>query len=467
MRLDQLTLQNYRCFDSVTIQFHPELTVLIAPNGAGKTTVLDAARVALWPFVKGFDLGSQTGKAATVQISDVRMRLLSGGNMEPQIPCAIEALGDWSPERLGQRWVQTRERVKVNTGTLGDNSTKKMTQYAKVLEKQVRDGQSTTLPLITYLGTSRLWYEGRFSSSAAATNMDKSDYSRTSGYLNCLAYSSRFKAFSAWYSWVYRSYSESRFIALEQNTPFDSAGNPFAHIVQVVKVAVDALVKKSTGWHSLEFSERHHQQLVMHHDQHGVMPVDILSDGLRNTIAMVADIAFRAYKLNPHWGIQAARETPGIALIDEVDMFLHPAWQQTILGSLKEAFPKLQFIVSTHSPQVTTSIPSESIRVLSDGKVFAAPPGTEGAESSRLLTRLFGVNSRPPETRATQELNDYLKLIYANKWDEPSTKALRTVLDARYRGEEPALTAADLHIENQKWERSLDAIDGDHIEDRS
>lgn len=163
MRLDQLTLQNYRCFDSLSIKLHPKLTVLIAPNGAGKTTILDAARVALWPFVKGFDLGSQTGKAATVQISDVRLNLLESGNMEPQIPCVIDASGDWSAENVGQRWVQARERVKVNTSTQGDSSTKRMTQYAKTLEKQVRAGQTITLPLITYLGTSRLWYEGRFS----------------------------------------------------------------------------------------------------------------------------------------------------------------------------------------------------------------------------------------------------------------------------------------------------------------
>jgi hypothetical protein len=69
------------------------------------------------------------------------------------------------------------------------------------------------------------------------------------------------------------------------------------------------------------------------------MPVEMLSDGIRNAIAMVADLAFRAYKLNPHLGAEAARQTPGIALIDEVDMFLHPAWQQTIVASLRSAFP--------------------------------------------------------------------------------------------------------------------------------
>ena len=61
MRIDKIILNNFRCFKQLEVTFHPQMTVLIAPNGAGKTTVLDAVRIALWPFVKGFDLGSQTG----------------------------------------------------------------------------------------------------------------------------------------------------------------------------------------------------------------------------------------------------------------------------------------------------------------------------------------------------------------------------------------------------------------------
>ena len=67
MRLDAIELKNFRCFEQLKITLHPELTVLIAENGMGKTTILDAARIALWPYVKGFDLGSQTGKSATIQ----------------------------------------------------------------------------------------------------------------------------------------------------------------------------------------------------------------------------------------------------------------------------------------------------------------------------------------------------------------------------------------------------------------
>lgn len=454
MRLKQLHLQNYRCFGELTVDLHPELTVLIAPNGAGKTTLLDAVRIALWPFVKGFDLGSQTGKAAHIHMRDVRLTQQVSGNMEPQLPSRILATGQWSSDMPEVMWIEARNSLRANTKTQGDDSSRALTAYAEKLQRQVREGQhSVVLPLISYLGTSRLWFEGRFTSHAEDTTLDTNEYSRTSGYLNCLAYSSSFKAFAAWYSWVYRAYLESQIEAFERNTTLDETGQRFAQTVTVIKTAVDALVKEATGWHSLEYSQRHHQQLVMQHEQHGFMPVEMLSDGLRNAIAMVADLAFRAFKLNPHLGVNAALETPGVALIDEVDMFLHPSWQQSILPSLRTAFPQVQFIVSTHSPQVLTTVASESIRILRGGKVYAAPAGTEGAEPGRMLTTALGLSSvRPPHNAATQELLAYLDLVDQDQWDTPEALALRAKLDARYQGNEPALLDADLYIENRKWE---------------
>lgn len=457
MRLEQLEIKNYRCFGDLTINFHPQLTVLIAPNGAGKTTILDAARVALWPFVKGFDLGSQTGKGASIQLNDVRLARQESGNMEPQVPSVISAKGSFSTGDESLSWAQSRERMKAGTNTLGDSATKAITALGKKMEALVRtqqDAEPLTLPLVTYLGTSRLWYEGRFTSEAEDIALDTSAYSRTSGYLNCLSYSSSFKAFTAWYGWIYRSYRENQMEALEKQAELSEMGQRFAAAIQVVKLAVDALVREATGWHSLEYSASHNQNLVMSHDRLGVMPVDMLSDGLRNAIAMVADLAFRAYKLNPHLGAEAALQIPGVALIDEVDMFLHPSWQQTILGSLRKAFPRVQFIVSTHSPQVLTTVPSECIRILQDGQVYGAPAGTEGAEPGRLLITALGLQSeRPLQNLATQELLAYLALVDQDKGDSPDALELRQKLDARYQGNEPALLEADLLIENRKWEQ--------------
>jgi predicted ATP-binding protein involved in virulence len=73
-------------------------------------------------------------------------------------------------------------------------------------------------------------------------------------------------------------------------------------------------------------------------------------------IGMVADIAYRCVTLNPQFDGEAARLTPGIVLIDEIDLHLHPKWQHRVVEDLKRTFPKIQFFATTHSPFIIQSL---------------------------------------------------------------------------------------------------------------
>ena len=405
MKLTEITIENYRCFERLNISFHPEVTVLIAPNGAGKTTIIDAARIAMWPLVKAFDLGIQTGKSATIQIEDVRLTRRDQNNMEAVIPSIVDAQGIWPGESEEKHWIQTREKLKSGTNTLQDEHAKALTKLGKKLQNQVRDEKNLTaidLPLIVYLGTGRLWYQGRYTSTVADKKLDKSMQSRLWGYQNCLTAASSYKQFEDWYGWVYKSYRELQIQQLEGSDYFDAQHlEQFKAAIQVVKQSVNALTQKATGWHDIEYSVSQRQQLVMNHPIHGALPLSMLSDGLRNMVVLVSDIAFRCIKLNPHFGEQAALKTEGVVMIDEVDMFLHPAWQQTVIGSLREAFPNIQFIVTTHSPQVLSTVPKECIRVLgtnAEGENIAATPlaASYGEPSNDVLQAIMHVDPQPP-----------------------------------------------------------------------
>jgi predicted ATP-binding protein involved in virulence len=70
---------------------------------------------------------------------------------------------------------------------------------------------------------------------------------------------------------------------------------------------------------------------------------------------------YRIFVLNPHLGADAFDKTPGIALIDETDMHLHPKWQGRIIEDLRSAFPVLQFVFTTHSPFVVQSLRNSRI----------------------------------------------------------------------------------------------------------
>ena len=123
-------------------------------------------------------------------------------------------------------------------------------------------------------------------------------------------------------------------------------------------------------------------------------------------------------------------------MIDEVDMHLHPEWQQLILGALTDAFPLIQFIITTHSPQVLTTVKRESIRVLAqdeDGNWSAAMPDeeTKGVESATVLASVMGVDPVPNVPEAA-ELSRYRQMIQLRQQESVDAKDLRQKLDAHF-----------------------------------
>lgn len=450
MRIEAITVKNYRLFEELTCTFNPRLTVIVANNGGGKTAILDAIRVSFGTYLGAFPTVSGNAiKLVDVRQEKVRDEPVIG--MEYVFPSQVRASGRLGNQDKNISWLRALNTAKSGT-TIKD--AKALTVYARLLQNaEASSGDKVDWPLLAYYGTGRLWLHKKLTSNKSFA---AGFHSRAAGYIDCMDTASSYKFFAEWFGYAYRAITQSKIRFMEAHpsaTPQEVIAHEsaFSPLVAAVQDAVEIVLTPS-GWKHLWYSETV-QDVTAVHDQYGRLALGQLSDGIRNCIALVADIAFRAVQLNPRLGARAAKETQGIVLIDEIDMHLHPSWQQTVLTDLMTAFPKLQFIVTTHSPQVLTTVPSESIRVLREGKIFAASPGTEGAESSRLLKRVFGVESRPPHNPATKKLNDYLALVYANKWDALRAKRLRKLLDARYRGEEPALTAADLHIENQKWEQ--------------
>lgn len=449
LRLKAIKLRNFRCFKALSVDFHPDLTVLVANNGQGKTSVLDAAAIALGPYVGAFD----DGKDRYFSKDDIRlirdgesnsMELAEGG-------VAIEA--DGVIEHKHVAWTREMPTLKARKRNKG---VQVLINYAEKLQRCVRheaendrsdeaaSGISpTSLPLVAYYPTDRLWNVRRLPYKKLPRT------SRMVGYTHSLESGSDFHLMADWIR--YWSTNALKRKVEAQATGTYQSNSVFDNALEAVRKAVNTCLAPA-GWGNFDFSLAR-EELVATHPDHGELPAAVLSDGIRSMLTLVADIAFRIVKLNPNLGPFAVTQTTGIVLIDEIDMHLHPSWQQTVLGSLREAFPRIQFIVTTHSPQVVTSVPTESIRILSENGVSAAPAGTEGAESSRALKQVFSVETRPPNNDATKELLRYLALVDKGEWDSPDARTLRGKLDKRYQGEEPALYQADLIIENQKWER--------------
>lgn len=135
------------------------------------------------------------------------------------------------------------------------------------------------------------------------------------------------------------------------------------------------------------------------------LPLRLLSSGFRTLLGMVLDIAYRMAILNPDLLDQIVLSTPGIVLIDEIDMHLHPNWQWKVIKALQTIFPRVQFIATTHSPIIVASCKDENMIVLNPMDQFLDMPSevsqgytVKGWQVNDVLEQCMDSSCRDPET---------------------------------------------------------------------
>jgi predicted ATP-binding protein involved in virulence len=437
MLIKELHIQNFRRFEDLKVSFEEDLTVLVARNGHGKSSILEAITILLGIFVGAFDLGRAKGLSAR----DAR-RSVQHSTKEPRQdwPVRIEGSVRFPILPALDSGISYVHHIARELTTAKSRTTTRevldLTTYGQQLQALIHRADEVELPVVAYYGTGRLWKAHK-----SILRKQVLTQSRSLGYEDCLSPSSSFVQVQQWMDRASRARSQE----LERKET--EHWGPRLHGIQK---AVDSVLEVE-GWTQFAYSYDY-EELSMDHPDHGRLAVSQMSDGVRGVVSMVADLAFRCMRLNSPIGEDAILETRGIVLIDEVDQHLHPGWQQRILQAIRRAFPKIQFIVTTHSPEVLTTVESRQIRILQDGKCYRAPAGALGAESSRLLQSVLGLKSLRPPVNEVDELNEYLELVYTGRWKNPRAVALRQKLDQLYQGEEPALLDADLQIESQEWD---------------
>ena len=436
MYVSKIRMQNFRCYTDFTMQFSPKVTVIVAENGRGKTAILDGLAITMAPYLAAFP----GIKARNFQPNDVRM-VVDG--MKYLLPVVLETEVK-ADDGKAYSWKRELKSVKGKTSSV---SAKFVSDYGKRIADELNQpgDQDIILPVLGYYGTSRMWND------SSLLKRKKVDLSRSSGYVECLEPSGSYNTFAQWFRYATESALEYDHIIAEKKL---NKKNPYREILNAINKAIVTCIQ-SMGWTDLKYSFAA-QNLLICHPEKGELPLEAMSDGARSVISMAADIAYRMARLNPDMGEDVTLKTSGVVLIDEVDMHLHPSWQQTVVNDLVKAFPKVQFIVTTHSPQVLTSVPAECIRILhwdNDLVDIEEPTFSLGAESSQLLRDIQHVESRPGSLPIVQALQRYLQLVNEDKWDSEEALALRETLDRWSQGREPALVRADMDIRVRNFRR--------------
>ncbi len=163
--------------------------------------------------------------------------------------------------------------------------------------------------------------------------------------------------------------------------------------------------------------------------------IQYLSHGQRSVLFMVADLLSRLEILNPH--LEDPRKSPGVVIIDEIELHLHPTWQQTIIDSLLKIFPNMQFIITTHSPQVISTVHKDQIRFLKNDfktnrvKVHVPNFQTRGLSADDILLRILNI-AEVPDVMEYQQYQELEKMIENGLGDTEEGRLLYTFLSNHF-----------------------------------
>ncbi|ELV8813207.1 AAA family ATPase [Vibrio vulnificus] len=341
--INTLQLQNYRCFEKIELGFKPGINVILGNNGAGKTSILGAMSIALGTWFRG--MPNVDGR--TIQNEELRLVRKKKGDLvvfDLAGECSVKAEGCINGESI--EWKRTRF-----VGGTTHKDAKDMISEANKVNLKVAKGDDTILPVIAYYGTGRLWGERRLGVVKKSKVEDVAEKTgRYLGYLNALDPASNEKLLKKWVSQLAKA-------SFHEGIVYDSLTSVYQVITNCVEGA------KRTFWDPRE------SDIIIEFMDGTQVPFYLMSDGQRNICATVGDIAMRCIQLNPHLKEKAPSQTPGVVLIDEVDLHLHPLWQRVILSSLEKNFPHIQFIVTTHSPFIVQSLRNSQVLVVDGSKI--------------------------------------------------------------------------------------------------
>ena len=433
MKLKTLILTNFRSYEDFTIDFDKKLNVIVAENGIGKTTILDAIAIGFGAMLSR--MPNVNGKS--FEEKDLRFFTTEANKKAPYMRVEIDTYENISWDRTQARDKSNQTKSQIPQG----KQLKELDSYIDTFIDRYNDSiNDFELPLIMYYGTSRAVLR----SPLRKTNFKKS-FSRFEALSGSLNADSDFHRLFQWFD----AMEDMERRAIKEKRDYD-------FVLPELQAVRNAITTMLPEFSSPRIETRPLRFMIDKNinGQKVAYKIDQLSDGYKTVLAMVMDIAARMAEANPY--MLNPLESAAIVMIDEVDLHLHPRWQQHILIDLQRTFPNAQFIVTTHSPQVLTTVKVEHIQaiVLENGylrkKQFDFSYGTKSHE---MLKKILGVDERPQNLEIVQKLNEYLNLVDENKYDTEEAKTLRNELDSWGAGKEKELLKADMDIRLKEYQK--------------
>ena len=435
--MKDLTIHNFRCYDTKSIEFRPGINLFVGDNASGKTSLIRACNFVANAFFCGYSDENTIWKS--VDEIDFKQNIGEDNTILPEKPVVIDFhLANWDFPSIEYQDGNTKtfdyEGVLLTLEKKSKKNSRNLVtgliplkDYAASLYSSSHVGvdgkikQYNTLPVYACFTTEDIHASRKIDSTKFKEYAQKPSF----GYYECYDCRGLFDY------WIKRllvlkeaETGETEIITV-RNALREALGSDGCNIID------DIVIRPMRGKVLFKLTDGR------------LVDSSLLSDGYKRLVNIVLEIAIRCSFLNKvMYGADSYKYTHGTVIIDEIDEHLHPALQVRILKDLHRTFPKIQFIVTSHAPLVISSIEKSQDNVVyrlwydkEKNQYLHKELDTYGLDANLILEEQMMVDSRDIEIK---ELIDYVELLVNERKLDEAKHALED-LESKTSASQPAL----------------------------
>jgi predicted ATP-binding protein involved in virulence len=392
LNLQQLEIKNFRGFEDLKINFDERLTVFIGINGSGKSSILDLIAENFRQLVHQW---FQLGKENYFLNAQKDIKYGSDGISTNELYYSVDYPYYNENRELANVHEDDQSELKLDTKLppnfvtigrdIGEGQRESILDEMKSVFETLKrtDLDKIHLPILAY------YQAGSLSQKNALK--DDFDTHILSIYDDLLENKSlSFQNLKKWFEWR-QKLDLQRQQRGKSNEGFRKITEAiYQDILQMLNDdGENAFTEIYIDWEKDQYGEF---VLVKNGDS---LKENQLSSGEKLLFTLVADISAKLALANPA-SENPSKEGAGVVLIDEIDLHLHPKWQRKVVTKLREIFPNVQFVITTHSPALLSNSDRKHVRILKNGEIQASP-FVKGRDINSILEDVFEVEERPQE----------------------------------------------------------------------
>jgi len=443
MHIKHIAVKNFRCFEHLEFDLNPDVNIFVGNNGSGKSAVLDAIAAAMYPYIINLQLiiGTQSQEQIPLFQQDFSVAKKSGEETtQAEFRVSIDNFPSWVMVYNKLPTGDDNERVSLNHSSLSKplEENHRLSSELRSEFVSLKNNPRSDLSILAYYKSNR-----NLSNDINLKTITNQSFDRFDSLKHSLDATANFTDLINWF--FIREFEE-----LRQGKSRGDINYELPDLKQVRNAIKTIINPDARVYCTQTTSVKLMVEWTMETGEKRELTLNQLSAGYRNMLALVMDFARRLAQANPH--LENPLEAEAILMIDELDLHLHPTWQQKIIPDLRKVFPNTQIIATTHSPEIVTTVDRNQVWILEDYQIKTCPYLTKGMKSSDIVRYVLGLQNLRPDTEESRKLTALFQAIDDENLEE--AKRLQKELQ-EWEFFDADMTRADMQI--RRLERRLNA----------